>query len=205
MAWASPRTWTALEIVSASILNTHLRDNMNFLGGLKRNATALAALAAASSLAPHTTLIEVTHSSTQSISNSTTPTTISFNTDTYDADGFHDTATNNNRLTVPAGFGGLYYIFFSGVISAAGADVDRGQTGCIIRVNGEAISEKNHATVKWSASPNSRGACANALVYQLAAGDYVDFQVWQLNLSALSMSLLNAIGFLAAGLWKLKD
>lgn len=33
MAWTSPRTWAAGEVVSNSILNTHLRDNLRFLKG----------------------------------------------------------------------------------------------------------------------------------------------------------------------------
>lgn len=31
MPWTSPRTWTPGEIVTASLLNTHLRDNLNAL------------------------------------------------------------------------------------------------------------------------------------------------------------------------------
>lgn len=31
MAWTSPRTWTTSELVTASIMNTHLRDNLNYL------------------------------------------------------------------------------------------------------------------------------------------------------------------------------
>src|SRR5262245_7568818 len=33
MAWTTPRTWVAGELVTASMLNTHLRDNLNFLYG----------------------------------------------------------------------------------------------------------------------------------------------------------------------------
>ncbi len=33
MAWSSPRTWTAGEIVTAAIMNTHVRDNLNYLKG----------------------------------------------------------------------------------------------------------------------------------------------------------------------------
>lgn len=32
MAWTTPRTWVALETVTAALLNTHLRDNLNALG-----------------------------------------------------------------------------------------------------------------------------------------------------------------------------
>lgn len=31
MAWTTPRTWVTSEVVTASLLNTHLRDNLNFL------------------------------------------------------------------------------------------------------------------------------------------------------------------------------
>lgn len=29
MAWTAPRTWVAAEVVTAALLNTHLRDNLN--------------------------------------------------------------------------------------------------------------------------------------------------------------------------------
>ncbi len=31
MAWTSPRTWTTGELVTAAIMNTHVRDNLNAL------------------------------------------------------------------------------------------------------------------------------------------------------------------------------
>lgn len=31
MAWTTPRTWVASELVTATLLNTHLRDNLNAL------------------------------------------------------------------------------------------------------------------------------------------------------------------------------
>lgn len=31
MAWTTPRTWTASEVVTSSIMNTHVRDNLNAL------------------------------------------------------------------------------------------------------------------------------------------------------------------------------
>lgn len=32
MAWTSPRTWVASEVVTAALLNTHVRDNLKALG-----------------------------------------------------------------------------------------------------------------------------------------------------------------------------
>jgi hypothetical protein len=32
MAWTSPRTWVAAEVVTAALLNTHVRDNLKAIG-----------------------------------------------------------------------------------------------------------------------------------------------------------------------------
>ena len=32
MAWTTPRTWVAGEVITASLLNTHLRDNLSAIG-----------------------------------------------------------------------------------------------------------------------------------------------------------------------------
>jgi hypothetical protein len=37
-------------------------------------------------------------------------TAISFNTETFDTDGFHDNATNNTRITIPTGKSGKYSV-----------------------------------------------------------------------------------------------
>ena len=52
-------------------------------------------------------------SASQSISNNTF-TAITFNSEDYDTDSFHDTSTNTSRITIPSGKGGKYLI--TGVI-----------------------------------------------------------------------------------------
>lgn len=42
MAWTAPRTWVVGELVTAALFNTHLRDNVTFLGAA-RIATVQAA------------------------------------------------------------------------------------------------------------------------------------------------------------------
>lgn len=47
MAWTTPRTWVSLELVTASIMNTHVRDNLSdldanrsiFAGLIRRNGS----------------------------------------------------------------------------------------------------------------------------------------------------------------------
>lgn len=36
MGWTSPRTWVASEVVTASLMNTHVRDNLNAINGFVR-------------------------------------------------------------------------------------------------------------------------------------------------------------------------
>lgn len=38
MAWTLPRTWVAGEVVTAALLNTHLRDNLNAVSGILADA-----------------------------------------------------------------------------------------------------------------------------------------------------------------------
>lgn len=51
----------------------------------------------------------LTQSSGQSISN-TTQTDLNFDTETFDTDGYHSTATNTNRITIPAGKSGYFLV-----------------------------------------------------------------------------------------------
>ncbi len=54
--------------------------------------------------------VRVKGSSNQTIAN-TTYTILPFNQETYDTSNFHDTSTNNSRLTIPSGLSGYYYIY----------------------------------------------------------------------------------------------
>jgi hypothetical protein len=42
-----------------------------------------------------------------------TDTAITFNTEDFDTDAFHDTSTNTSRITIPAGLGGKYLFTFN--------------------------------------------------------------------------------------------
>ncbi len=41
MSWTSPRTWVATEVVTATLMNAHVRDNLNYLFTRPQAATAL--------------------------------------------------------------------------------------------------------------------------------------------------------------------
>ena len=50
MAWTTPRTWVSGEIVTAAIMNQHVRDNLGYLHG-DAGTISLAALVDATTLA----------------------------------------------------------------------------------------------------------------------------------------------------------
>lgn len=98
-------------------------------------------------------------------------TTLAFNSERFDTDGFHDTATNNSRLTVPAGKAGKYligaHVEFS--VSATGNRV------IALRLNGSAL------IALQSTHPEGTDNSQTSVVrlFDLAEGDYVEVQVYQ--------------------------
>jgi hypothetical protein len=102
----------------------------------------------------------------------TTDTVLNFSgTDTYDTDTFHDTTTNNSRITIPAGLGGYYLIYGLNTWDVNAT----GRRFCELKKNGTKILTSN------GFGPNSTAAPSNmiSVVLNLSAGDYMEYQVWQ--------------------------
>jgi hypothetical protein len=110
------------------------------------------------------------NNASQAISN-TTWTTLNFNSEVFDTDTFHDTASNNSRITIPSGKNGKYLIVakwhFQG--NASGSD----RLGAF-KKNGTAIGSYrgingNSSSVGWGAS----------VILDLVATDYIELEVYQ--------------------------
>lgn len=153
MAWSVPRTWTTGEVVTAAMMNTDVRDNLNFLFSGMPAAFAY-------------------HSTTQSVT-SATFTAVALDSELYDTDTIHDTAVNNSRLTCKTA--GKYLIIGHLAWSALGAAAlyqhsarlwlngatDIAQVSSTDNHNGEEISEQV------------------SVVYDLAVNDFVELQAYQ--------------------------
>jgi hypothetical protein len=97
-----------------------------------------------------------------------TLTTITWNAEAEDASGFHDLVTNTDRLTVPAGQGGLYQVSFSFKLSGTG-------------IGASAISvQKNGGTILPDITSPITGATAfgGIALLRLAAADYLSVQIF---------------------------
>lgn len=77
MAWTSPRTWAVGETVTAALMNTHLRDQLNFLAAPPRVHV--------------TNVAGITHTTA-------TSTLLTWDTEVADTDGMHDLVTDTSRI-----------------------------------------------------------------------------------------------------------
>jgi hypothetical protein len=137
----------------------------------------------------------VTKSSAQSTSNSA-DSVLTFDTETFDVDGYHDNSTNNSRITIPSGKTGYFLI--------------NGQVSWAANASGVRLMDiyKNGATrLARNEDGNNGGSYnkvsqASTIVY-LTAGDYVELRAFQesggnLNVNSGDSQTYFAISYLGA-------
>jgi hypothetical protein len=98
---------------------------------------------------------------------------LAFNSERFDTDGYHDTVTNNSRLTVPTGLAGTYLI--TAVITFAASMA--GMREVALKVNNAtyiAIDDRDALSTAGLTTSMTMMA-----TWVLAAGDYVQVQVYQ--------------------------
>jgi len=104
----------------------------------------------------------------QSVSHNTL-TTVTFPTEQFDTADLHDVTTNTNRLTAP--LAGVYLITASVYFVGGNAGVRE----IILRNNGSQF-QREHAAGVTTALDTSPSISS---LYRLAAGDFIDMQVFQ--------------------------
>jgi hypothetical protein len=102
---------------------------------------------------------------------SASQTTITFDTEVFDTDGFHDNVTNNSRLTIPTGMSGKYLVTAKGDFSSNASGqrvVYHLVDGTLVNFASSAVNSASHGSyISLSA------------VYQLTAGMYVEMALYQ--------------------------
>lgn len=159
--------------LDASKITTGTIDNARLDGNITHDDVAETVTAAwtfnAAITAPNTPRCSAYHSTTQSIPNNT-QTALNLDSEDYDVGGMHDTVTNNSRITIPTGQGGLYLIVAHVDFATNGTNARR----CEIFVNGSRI----HRTVA-TPSASTGTAMQDVMIWPLAAGDYVEVYAFQ--------------------------
>ena len=129
--------------------------------------------------------VSLVKSAVQAVANAT-DTAITWNTEDYDTNAFHDPTTNTDRITIPAGKGG-YYLIEARVSFAANATGIRSVT-----------VKKNGTTVVVGADLNNQGSSASAVLIQsrvisAAVADYFHLNAYQT--SGGSLNTDNTAGY----------
>jgi hypothetical protein len=157
--WTDPPTWERLDELTASELNTYLRDNSLFLYGPP--------------------CVKAVRATAQALTNAAW-TSLQFNAaDEFDNDAMHNPASNNTRIVINRP--GAYLFGGNGNV-AANATAFR---GIRIRKNGsEANIIADHWPYRGSAGFGTRMGILS--LHRFDAGDYFEVQVWQNSGGALN-------------------
>lgn len=149
--------------------NTNTRLGIGSTGNILTVAGGVPTWAAPAGTTPPFVGCMLFIAASQTIS-SGTATVVSFPaTDYIDTDAFHDTTTNNSRITIPAGKAGKYLVFGQGFFADFGTSPARADV--YLRLNGAQFSTNS------SDKTPSRTALYEQSIMTLAVGDYVEFQV----------------------------
>jgi hypothetical protein len=159
MPFTTPKTWTTNEVVTAANMNTHLRDNMAFVGSPPS--------------------CSVFNSGPQSVPNASF-TAMTANSERWDTDGMHSTVSNTARITATTAG---RYTFNTTMTFTANAT---GARAIGYAVNGGATVQVQ-AHDNAGGSVNSVLSASFDLV--LAATDFVEVQAWQPSGGNLNITL----------------
>lgn len=118
-----------------------------------------------------------TNTAGTSITNNTS-TAMPCATEAFDTDAFHDTSTNNSRMTIPTGLDGVYM-----VVAQLGFTFNNSGTvrGLTLQLNGST------ALGASASGPEISNLSVSAIV-ALAAGDYVEAMIYQNSGSAMTLA-----------------
>jgi hypothetical protein len=174
---------TAGDLIYGTAADTVARLGIGTAGQvLKVNSGATAPEWGAAGAAASFVGANATKTANQSLAN-VTLTAITFDgTDILDTNSFHDPASNNTRMTIPAGLGGKYLI-------QATIQFASNTTG-----GRELQIYKNGATVLQYVTTDAEGSLTIAIsgTYALVATDYVEIRAYQSSGGALDVWASNS-------------
>lgn len=149
MAWTTPRTWTTGEVVTAAQMNTHVRDNLAYLKDDVVQTT------------------RIVSSSGYTLPGTSTWYNMPFDSESIDEGGWHDNASNNDRITVSTD--GLYLINY--------------QVGWGLAGSGRYITEIQLNGGSFLRAEDSQGGSLYRIqkgsgVWTASANDYFSMRIW---------------------------
>jgi hypothetical protein len=170
----NPMTTTGDTIYSSSG-STPARLGIGTTGQVLTVASGVPSWATPSSGAASFVGCSLIQTSGQSISNGT-DTFLTFDSEEYDTNTFHDNSTNNSRITIPSGKGG-YYQFISTLRYGGGTTGER-----VVKLFKNGTDYQVNVLAGNAVSPTN----TFAIIVAGAVGDYFQLQVYQNSGSALT-------------------
>ena len=116
--------------------------------------------------------------------NNVTTTQVTFNSERFDSDAFHDTVSNTGRLTIPAGYGGYYTV---------GADIEWAVNSTGIRITQVRLNGSTIIAVQLTPAVATYDLSQSVTsLYEFAAADYADCAVHQSSGGSLNVQATSA-------------
>lgn len=133
--------------------------------------------------------VRATATAGQAIANATLTALAFAATDRYDTDAYHDTSTNNTRITIPAGLGGYYRLGGQATLSS---NSTTGFRALGIRINGTTYIALIEA--EPGAGISSEQFISVSTEYNLVVGDYAELIYYQSSGGSLNLTINGSYG-----------
>jgi hypothetical protein len=104
-----------------------------------------------------------------------TYTTLAFDGEQWDTDGFHSNTTNNTRITIPTGKGGKYLFIYKLV----NPDNNWGTPTVILILRTNGNTDVARSAISLTPSTNTGAELIGSVILDIPAGDYVEFRAFQ--------------------------
>lgn len=168
MSYTTDRTWITGEVVTASYMNTYIRDNVKWLSTDKP-------------------MCRVYSSSTFSHNSSGGTLAVTFDSERFDGSSMHDTSSNTSRITIPTDGAGKY-LFGGSVSFAANATGGRSVN---VRMDGATIVAAGPNVSAASMDANIAQLTISTM-YQMNAAQYAELTAYQSSGGTLNINALSA-------------
>ena len=184
-------TSTTGDIIYASSANTPARLGIGSTGNVLTVASGIPSWAAPAGGATYAG-VSVQKTAQQSLSSGTF-TLVSWDSENFDTDAYHDNSTNNSRITIPTGKGGKY-LLSGGLRFTSGSAA--GNRAATLYKNGTDI---NYIFFQPPTTTTNDNVQPFSFVVSLTAGDYLQLYAYQnsgttLNLDNLSYWQVSYLG-----------
>jgi len=168
VAWTSPRSWVAGETVTSTVMNTHVRDNLNAI------------------VSPPYAYIRATTATSVGGSGYAN---ISFNTEVFDTNGLY-TSASPTRLTIATA--GLYMLAGGYSLALTAGTLATAH----FSVNGGLLPHSGTSVICGATAQNA--ALSLTCLYRLSVGDYVELASYSTRTAVNSLTSSGDMAFMQA-------